>query len=323
MKKPTNVLAACALGAIALALSCSEDVDDAGGGASGASASNGPSSGGNGPGGGFNQGGNGTTAGTYSSGVGGPPTEIATCLGMVYQCGDLQDNDADGLIDSQDPDCLGPCDNTEDSYFGGIPGQAGDPCRVDCYFDFDSGQGNDECNWSHWCDPHEVAPNYYPEPESGALCAYDPNMPVPSQNGPPKSCQELYTMQVQQCLDYCGPLTPNGCDCFGCCELPAGSGQYIWLGSEGASGNTVCTQADINDPTKCHPCMPVQACMNPCDPCELCIGKPTVDPGCNQGTGGGSQGQCDPGLQPCGLPGQAPCPAGTYCITGCCQATPE
>ena len=28
------------------------------------------------------------------------------------------------------------------------------------------------------------------------------------------------------------------------------------------------------------------------------------------------------GVQPCGLPGQDPCPAGQYCITGCCQIIP-
>ena len=245
-----------------------------------------------------------------------------TCAG-----GDLVDNDMDGLIDYQDPDCLGPCDNTEDSYFGGIPGQNNAPCKQDCYFDQDSGHGNDDCQWSHRCDPNEVAPGYYPEPNKGSQCEYQG--PDYSVSGSGKTCAELDQAQSQLCHDYCGPLTPNGCDCFGCCELPAGSNQFIWLGSVGADGNTVCTQADINDPTKCHPCVPVADCLNECEPCELCIGKPEPDPGCNPGSGGGGQGgappggQCDPGIQACGLPGQAPCPAGFYCVTGCCQAVPE
>jgi hypothetical protein len=32
------------------------------------------------------------------------------------------DNDNDGKIDSQDPDCLGPCHNLENSFDLGIPG---------------------------------------------------------------------------------------------------------------------------------------------------------------------------------------------------------
>jgi hypothetical protein len=32
--------------------------------------------------------------------------------------------------------------------------------------------------------------------------------------------------------------------------------------------------------------------------------------------------QCPTGVQPCGVPGQAVCPANSYCITGCCQSIP-
>lgn len=40
--------------------------------------------------------------GVGTTGVGGAaaPTSVATCQGKVYQCGDLLDNDGDGLIDS-------------------------------------------------------------------------------------------------------------------------------------------------------------------------------------------------------------------------------
>jgi hypothetical protein len=268
---------------------------------------------------------------------------IAACQGHIYQCGDLIDNDGDGLIDSDDPDCLGPCDNTEAGFYGGIPGQPGPSCTVDCYFDQDSGSGNDDCHWSHKCDPHEAAPTFYPESKEGNKCVYDKAANTPGTNG---TCDELYTTQSQTCHDYCGPLTPNGCDCFGCCELPAGKGNYVWLGSEDANGNGSCSLAVLNDPTKCQPCLPVQGCLNHCDPCELCIGKTTLPPECNPGTGGsgsttsgsattgsattgsattGSGGggtQCDTGVQPCGLPGQSVCPNNSYCITGCCQQIP-
>jgi hypothetical protein len=266
-----------------------------------------------------------TASNAASTGAGGPPpppTEISECQGHVYACGDLEDNDGDMLIDYQDPDCLGPCDNTEDSYFGGISGQPGPPCTVDCYFDQDSGAGNDDCYWNHKCDPHETAPDYYPESCNGTACAHDPNASTP---GTTDSCAELLATQSQQCLDYCGPLTPNGCDCFGCCELPAGSGMYVWLGSDdnciGSDGGS-CSQSGISDPGSCEPCQPVTACLNDCDTCELCIGKTTLPPECYDPDGGGGQ-ECPEGVQQCGLPGQDPCPSAFYCISGCCQPIPQ
>jgi hypothetical protein len=276
----------------------------------------------------------GASTGSFTSGVGGTPTVVSPCQGHIYECGDLLDNDSDGLIDYQDPDCLGPCDNTEGSYYGGIPGQTGAACLVDCYFDQDSGSGNDGCYWNHQCDPHEVDPNYYPESNNGASCEYDTSVNTPGTSG---SCDDLYMTQAQECLDFCGPLTPNGCDCFGCCELPAGGGEYVWLGSDANGDKTgSCAVADIDDPNKCQPCLPVAGCLNDCAPCELCIGKPTLPPECggggaggygsggNGGDGGsGGGGQECYGAQQCGLPGQAACPAGYYCITGCCQAVPE
>ena len=127
-------------------------------------------------------------------------------------------------------------------------------------------------------------------------------------------------MQSNQCLSYCGPLTPNGCDCFGCCELPAGGGKYVWLGSEINKAGS-CDIAGVGDPTKCQPCLPVKACLNTCDHCELCIGKDTLPPDCTPdgGVDGGGEPQCPPGIQACGLPGQLPCPVNYYCITGCCH----
>ena len=349
-----------ALGLLALASACADDSIDAGSGGSGASSSksssstltgSGASSGtdssvtvtssgtlGNGGAGGSGAGQGGAT------GAGGlqPPTEVAPCQGHVYACGDLVDNDGDGLLDSLDPDCLGPCDNTEDSFFGGIPGQAGPACKVDCYFDQDSGAGNDDCYWTHECDPLSVDPTYYPEPAEGSACEYGGgDMTVPPTG---KTCDELNAGQSQECHDYCGPLTPNGCDCFGCCELPAGSGSFVWLGSEGIDGSTVCSMADLGDPDVCHPCTPVADCLNDCKPCEICIGKPTLDPGCFSGEGGGSGSsvtgstgtdtttgsgagggtqECPTGHDPCGLPGQAPCGSGQSCITGCCYDVPN
>src|ERR1051326_4388744 len=38
--------------------------------------------------------------------------------------------------------------------------------------------------------------------------------------------------------------------------------------------------AALRDPTKCHPCTQVTACLNTCDACELCIGRTTLPAGC-------------------------------------------
>jgi hypothetical protein len=233
---------------------------------------------------------------------------VATCQGHVYQCGDCLDNDGDCKIDSDDPDCLGPCDNTEDSLYPNIPGQNNAPCKEDCYFDQDTGAGNDDCYWDHSCDPNEVSPFYYPE---GSKCQYDPNAQI---SGTSLTCTTAFQMQSAQCLSYCGPLTPHGCDCFGCCVIP-GAPTPVWLGSLDASGNGSCTLGNVGDPTKCHPCEQVQACLNPCGHCDICIGKPTLPPDCTV--------QPCPGNHPaCGQPGQPICAAGSSCISGCCEANP-
>lgn len=253
-----------------------------------------------------------TGGATATSGTGGEGgcAAITEChKGLVYKCGDGLDNDGDGLIDSDDPDCLGACDNTEDSFGPGFFQQSDPGCTVDCYFDADPGSGNDDCHWSHRCDPNEVSPGYHPESSEGSFCAYDPATQIP---GTAATCADLQATQSPECHAYCGPLVPNGCDCFGCCELPAGSGKYAWIGSH----DDGCTLASALDPSKCEPCAPVPGCLNACDACEICIGKATVAPGC------AVQDQCAPGIQPCGLPGQGCCPSGNYCVTGCCQPVP-
>lgn len=338
-------------GLVVFAAACSDAGSASGTGGAGADGNGsgaGLSSGGaNANGGGYPAGG---STSTYSSGNGAPPTSIAECQGHVYECGDLVDNDSDGLLDSQDPDCLGPCDNTEDSYYGGIPGQAGPACLVDCYWDQDSGSGNDDCHWNHQCDPLSVAPDYHPESIEGATCAYDAD--AKTAGAQDSSCAELSAAQSDSCLNFCRPLTPNGCDCFGCCELPAGSGKHVWLGSDSAgTKDGSCTMDGVSDPSKCEPCTPVPGCLNDCDECEVCLGKPTVPDSCfTGGTGGGTStgggsgeggstgsgplgggasdppvnpGQCASDLQSCGLLGQAPCPEGEYCTTGCCVAVPK
>ena len=238
---------------------------------------------------------------------------ITPCGGKIYACGDCLDNDADGLTDSYDPECLGPCDNTEDSYFGGIPGQNNAPCKQDCYFDQDTGSGNDDCHWSQKCDPRSLAPDYPPSGDS--QCAYDLSTSIP---GTTATCADLVSQQSATCLATCLPVTPNGCDCFGCCELPAGSGNNVWIGST-SGGVGSCDAAHLDDPQACHPCTRVTSCFNDCNPCEICAGRPQPSPDCNPAT----DAQCSNGRQPCGLPGQDTCPEQQYCISGCCEQAPQ
>ena len=138
--------------------------------------------------------------------------------------------------------------------------------------------------------------------------------------------------QATQCHAQCGPLVPNGCDCFGCCELPAGSGRTVFLGSEPRNGAPRCGPETVNNPDSCRACKQVAECRNRCERCEVCIGRPTppadcfvsgADGGSAPPDGGSNPGQCAAGVQPCGLPGQSPCPANAYCITGCCIVGPQ
>jgi len=287
-----------------------------GGSSSGGTSSGGTSSGGSSTGG-SNAGGasTGGSSGATSGGTGGGAADSGTGCGTT-QCTNCIDDDMDGKVDSNDPECTGPADNDEGTFATGIPGDNVDPCKQDCFFDGNSGQGDDKCEWQLKCDPaNPGAPK----------CPYDPNF---------NNCP---TQQSQACIDFCTKLTPNGCDCFGCCEapLPDGGRIHILLTPE-------CTIDAINDPAKCKPCTQRTNCVNDCGRCELCFGKTelpadcTPDAGSGTGGSGGSAGTsstpdgaagsggncptpiCPAGRQACGvscLPGCAP---GTYCLTGCC-----
>ncbi len=170
-----------------------------------------------------------------------PTEDGGTTQCFFIQCdGRVSDNDGDGLIDNRDPECLGPCDNYEgEELLSGVGGETGEQCKADCYFDFGNGAGNDDCRWSRSCDPLEPK----------VKCTYDEGL-LGSRN-----CPET---QSQLCEDVCVPLTPNGCDCFGCCtfpeldgEGPGGGPGYVYIGSE--SG---CTFDTVTDPAHCQACTP-------------------------------------------------------------------
>jgi hypothetical protein len=232
--------------------------------------------------------------------AGAPACEKTLCRGKEYQCGNCADDDADGLSDSLDPDCLGPCDDDELGLSTGLSAKQTGSCKQDCYFDGDNGTGNDKCEWSPTCDPLSVAPDYPPSGDAG--CEF---------GAKGFDCAALAAAQPQTCIDVCMPLVPNGCDCFGCCELPGGSGQYHFIGT--GSGAQGCQRDALDDAVLCPPCTPVPSCLNDCAKCETCIDK-LPDPSCRSGSA------CPTGAAECGP--DAPCTFGDYCVTGCCRAAP-
>jgi len=237
-----------------------------------------------------------TTTGTGGTGGGKIP------IGQT-QCSDGIDNDGDGKIDLADPECIGPLDNDESSFATGIPGDNVDACKQDCFFDGNSGMGDDHCLWQLKCDPLS----------HGASCPYDPS--YASQHT--TECS-LSASQSQACITNCRKLVPNGCDCFGCCLVP-GAPNAIRLAA-------TCTADKFNDPVACPPCTQVTQCANTCEHCEICIGKPTLPADCGPVVADGGSTPpppppvCPGTSQACGPGGIDPaaCPAGTGCITGCC-----
>ena len=124
------------------------------------------------------------------------------------------------------------------------------------------------------------------------------------------------------CDDSCGPLTPNGCDCFGCCTLPGACGH-----GRTAPGHSSARDeergparfADLRTRSCAVPCTPAGNCLNTCERCELCLGKTELPADCFPGSGGsgGTAAAAAPAArtaanaarrrrQPCGLPGDAP-----------------
>jgi len=263
--------------------------------------------------------GSGATGGTSATGgasaTGGTSaTGGAAGLGTgTTACDNGIDDDGDGLIDGLDPECTGAFDNDEGSFATGIPGDNKDPKWQDCFFDGNSGSGDDGCRYPTSC--------LY-----GDTVADDPACAV-----------------SQDCIAFCGARTPNGCDCFGCCTVQTADGSVdIYTASS-------CSLDKIDDEAACPRCVKSIGCENPCGECELCPGKTVADlpasctppdtgtggAGGTGGTGGtGSAGApdgtggtggtppppaytCDNGEQVCG-PGLPACPAGLYCEQGCC-----
>lgn len=218
------------------------------------------------------------------------------CGTAPCQCSDGIDNDGDGQIDGFDIECTGPFDDDESSFATGIPGDNKDPVWQDCFFDGNSGAGDDGCRYKTGCMTGEL-PQSHPD------------------------CQ-LST----QCIDFCAKYAPNGCDCFGCCEVyPNGQSTPIFI----QIGNS-CSDDKFDDPVACPQCVPSTQCGNECGACELCGGKTVADlpPSCftsgadmgggaDTGGPGGPGYTCDSGEQVCSATIRCAA-ADEYCAQGCC-----
>jgi hypothetical protein len=178
-----------------------------------------------------------------------PPSVSMTMNGVLLcgdspcQCNNGIDDDGDGTVDGFDIECTGAIDDDESSFATGIPGDNRDPKWQDCFFDGNSGAGDDRCRYPTEC-------------LTGELSLADEACAV-----------------TQACRDNCQPRTPNGCDCFGCCavELPGGGRVDVLLVD-------TCSAEKIGDTEACPVCVPNPECAAP--PSDPDPGEPDPnDPG--------------------------------------------
>ncbi|MBA3539985.1 MAG: hypothetical protein H0T79_10185 [Deltaproteobacteria bacterium] len=221
------------------------------------------------------------------------------------QCSDCVDNDGDNTIDGFDIHCTGPLDNDESSFETGIPGDNMDAVNQDCFFDGNSGAGDDKCN-IHVCCLLGAA--------TVAECPIGANQYKPQDCPPPIGTKPL----AQTCIDNCSVVTPPGCDCFGCCTIcdPTTNMCYDILANPSASPD--CNETNLADPTKCTRCDQTEVCgPTECGgaTCVLCPGQDpsTLPTECNGTT------TCPNGAQSCAM-GET-CPVNSYCDSGCCVGT--
>lgn len=262
-------------------------------------------------------------SGSGGGGDDGGGVQGCTATGST-QCSDCVDNDMDGRVDGFDPECTGPADNDESSFKTGLPGDNSDPTKQDCFFDGNSGQGGGDCD-QHVCCLLQ-APDI-------ATCETILGMTLTGPAYDPTKCYKPFgTVDVPAgCAANCGPLSPPGCDCFGCCTVCQDPNDVTSCRDiiVNAAVSPMCDSSNITDngmdgtdntgDEPCKRCVKNTDCgdSTPCnatDPtsCVLCPGQDpsTLPPSCNGGT-------CPDGVMECDATTGA-CPEGTYCTNGCC-----
>ncbi|HEU0032032.1 MAG TPA: hypothetical protein VFQ53_15470 [Kofleriaceae bacterium] len=260
--------------------------------------------GGKGGGGGNTDGGDPTgDGGGNGDGGGSGDGGITGCDPTFPECSDCADNDGDGDIDGFDVECTGPFDDNEASFATGIPGDNIDPVQQDCFFDGNSGAGDDGCN-IHVCCLLGAT--------TKADCPLGANQYNPQECPPPIGTGTI----SQMCIDTCGKLAPPGCDCFGCCTVCDPATNMCFDIDINPAVSPDCDASNISDPAKCLRCTKNTQCGNgECggSTCVLCPGQDPNDlpPEC-------SGQMCPTGSVTCGADGS--CPADSYCANGCCIA---
>ena len=231
------------------------------------------------------------------------PPFSGMCTPGGTQCSDCIDNDGDGKIDGDDVECTGALDNDEGSFSTGIPGDNIDAVKQDCFFDGNSGAGDDRCNIHVCCllGAHNKA-----ECPIGAN-SYNVNDCPPPLGTTPLS---------PACIANCGHLTPPGCDCFGCCTecIPGTNPAQCYDIAINPTTSPGCNDTNIADPNVCKRCTKITTCGNTQCGGTTCVLCPGQDPSTLPTSCNGQQ--CPTGTTVCGA--NDSCPAATYCSNGCC-----
>jgi hypothetical protein len=214
------------------------------------------------------------------------------CTPGSFACNNCIDDDGDGLIDGFDPECTGATDDREDSFATGLPGDNKDEKIQDCFFDGNSGSGDDKCRLHTCCLLDGPCPENLQPP------AFNPN-----------DCKVS-----SQCIANCAPLAPPGCDCFGCCTIcNSGLCRDILINPAVAPD---CTHEVLANEQMCPACRKIEDCgggnCGDVD-CILCPGE-TLDQLPSQC----EDQACPGGRTPCR--GDTDCLSNQYCSAGCCIA---
>ena len=156
------------------------------------------------------------------------------------ECANSIDDDGNGFTDLAEPKCSSVIDDDESSFGSGIPGDNTNmPSGLDCFFDGNSGDSDDDC-------------------QIHACCMIDGECPKEFLPFDPKNCQ-----LSGQCIDTCGIQTKTDCDCFGCCQLCDFELAGCFEVFIHPAVSPDCDLANLNDPDLCLPCSRNTSCPAP------------------------------------------------------------
>jgi hypothetical protein len=202
----------------------------------------------------------------------------ALCNGRPCACSNGVDDDDDDLADGFDSECTGPFDDDEGSFRVNDVNEGNQNC-TDCFYDGDHRRGNDGCDISTQCTVDGTFGN------GGGTC---------------RTCDANLA-----CRTNCEQITPNGCDCFGCCEVTyEGTTVPIRLIAS-------CDMKKLSDTNACPRCRINTSCHNPCEMCELCPGTTLADlpMTCMNAVACGERTRCK---------ATGECTFSEFCSQGCC-----